>query len=186
MLRSLLFWTAFFTLIFIAFRVYFRQNKEAIDTLRKQPFLKWIFQFWDWLNSLLTRTRAWTQKTVAAGRASLIKSRRKIIIRLPQLAPVLEKLPPRQKIRLTYLIMTEWIASLGYPRQKQDTPAEYAQKLIDIYPNSSDDIQQLTGLFVAARYSPQPVTPLQADTAMSRWKSLQAALQSNPSAGINP
>lgn len=186
LLRSIFFWTIFFTVIFFGFRHYFQQNKEIIETLRKQPYLQWIFQFIGWLRSLFKQVTKWTETVITKTQRGIRKTHIHISARLPKVMPVFAKLPPRIRIRLIYLLMTEWIGAQGFPRHSNQTPGEYANHLIANFPELCEDIHQITDLFISSRYSQAQITAAQARTVHKSWKSLQAAWRSKFEANTAP
>lgn len=62
-------------------------------------------------------------------------------------------LPPRDQIRYFYLSTVRRARDEGVPRQKSQTPAEYAGDLRHQWPEAGEEIDALTHSFVEARYS---------------------------------
>jgi hypothetical protein len=179
LLRSIFFWTVFFTVIFFAFRYYFRQSEEVVEILRKQPYLHWLFRLLSWLKSIFSRSKELTRAWSALSQRRAKKARDEIAVLLPAAIPAIEKLPPRQRIRLIYLLMAEWLVARGYPRKKFQTPAEYARQLTEAFPAAAEEIRQLTHLFILSRYSQSPLTLAQAKTARKYWNALQKIISSS-------
>ncbi len=138
--------------------------------------------WWDrlltWLRGLAQRWRTWRQE--AQTRLGERLARRQGA--LPQIgAPgrflSLRRLPPREMVRYFYLSTLRRAARAGQPRRPAQTPYEYAAELDRALPELEPDLAGLTGAFITARYSPQPVEAEEAKAAKSLWQRLKEALQ---------
>jgi len=176
LLRSIFFWTVFLSIIFFAFRHYFHQNKEVVEVLSRQPYLNWLLKFINWIKSFYKRTKSWTGEVITQTQRRLRKNHIEITHRLPAMSLVRAKLPPRQKVRWIYLMMTEWIAARGFPRLDYQTPSEFAAQIIASFPEAAIEIDNITASFISARYSLAPISAEQAKSVHRSWKKLQAAL----------
>jgi len=98
-------------------------------------------------------------------------------IRAPGSFLSLRRLPPRELIRYFYLSTLRRAAQAGQPRRPAQTPYEYEADLNRALPELEPDLSGLTGAFITARYSPQPMQPEEAQAAKSFWQRIKEALR---------
>jgi hypothetical protein len=72
---------------------------------------------------------------------------------------------PRTMVRRAYQSLLEWAAPIVGERQPDQTPARYADRLIDAAPGLRQPIETLTNLYLRARYSATAVTTAEARQA---------------------
>ena len=141
------------------------------------------------LVTLLTRLRNWLRQlgfglARRAGNVQLALRRG-----LERILPAAEKekspwrflrvnaLPPREQIRYFYLSTVRRAADEGLPREKSETPSEYAGDLQAQWPEASEEIEALTGAFLEARYSPREFEPEEVNPIKKVWKRARRALR---------
>lgn len=175
-IKGLIFWAIFASVVFWAIRQYLRQNPELLERLRGMAGAHWFIRLLDWLRGL------WTQ--VKSGIETITE-----LVRRPTSAIIsehgsrgdgfinLRKLDPRQKIYFFYLAFIRRAGEKKLPRSSHQTPDEYAATVRSALPEAADDIQALTQAFVSARYSRQPVEAAQAHNAETIWVRLRKALR---------
>ncbi|WP_338258464.1 DUF4129 domain-containing protein [Dictyobacter halimunensis] len=96
-----------------------------------------------------------------------------------QPAPIVERgieddeAPMLRDVRVIYRAFLQWAASQGYRRQQAETPGELKQRLVQPLPAFEPEMQAVTEIYTAARYS--HVSPGEAEVArMQRnWSELQ-------------
>ena len=82
---------------------------------------------------------------------------------------------PRQAIIQLYLATLRFAAHRGYPRPEGQTATEYAEKLGESVPDSTP-LNDLTELFIRARYSNIPPDDQGVTRMKAAWKSFRALL----------
>lgn len=173
--KTLLFWAVVIALLVYVVRGYLRDHPEVAQALaRFQPF-RLLGRLWAALWRGLRGQAAALRSGVAQGLARL---------RPRQAAPGQPfrlvrpgALAPREQVLYYYLSIVRRASRHGFRRQPGQTPAEYRATLTPGVPQASDDFAKLTDAFVAARYSPHPIAPDDADRARTAWQRVKAALQ---------
>ena len=177
--RSILFWAVFLGVIVLSIRFYLQQNAGMFRAARGLPLLAWLGSAWRWLRAGFGRLGGTLSASVQTG----LRRAQEFILRGGKNAsPVLtlsRRLPPRQQVLLVYLFLLRWNAFYGFGRAAQQTPSEYARALAGQVPALQADLETLTRLFVAARYSPRPISPAQAEEAHRALETLQSQLQAH-------
>jgi len=171
MLKSLAFWTVFFFGSYFAIRHYLRQRSELLETVRQIPLIIWLRQFWARLKNRFQLVRR-QARTLIRTRLDTLRRRTRLPA-LPDLTPLFTHLPPRQQILLTYQAMLRWSRDHALPRRPDQTPYEYAHLLQTTLPDSQNEIETLTALFMEARYTRHTVDTTQANEAHLAWQKLR-------------
>jgi hypothetical protein len=89
----------------------------------------------------------------------------------------LNALSPRDQIRYFYLATVRRAAERGVKRSRAETPMEYAQELKENWPEAQNEVEELTGAFVRARYSPRPIAAEDVSPVKESWKRVKNALR---------
>jgi hypothetical protein len=79
----------------------------------------------------------------------------------------------RLNIREIYQHLLWHGARLKIPREKYETPSEYARRLGRAVPDGKEPLDEITGLYIDARYGDHPVEEKQNDKANSLWHKLR-------------
>jgi hypothetical protein len=87
--------------------------------------------------------------------------------------PRLGALSPRQKIVFYYQALLRRGNETGLPRDKSQTPNEYAELLEHSLPTVKEDVLSLTESFCEARYSRHPVEPQDANQVKAYWERIR-------------
>ncbi len=87
------------------------------------------------------------------------------------------KLAPRQQIQYFYYSVTRRAGNAGIPRQRDETPLEYAETLKERLPEQSDQVDRMTDAFISARYNPAPIPAKRAGRIKSIWRELRNKLK---------
>lgn len=144
---------------------------------RKYSLFRGLAQFWRWLAVL-----AWKLLTSCWGLFKWIcvpvgKLRQKIMVVLRGLLPAKT---PDQKIFRVYEIFLRLGRRFGCPRKTCETPLEYVRRLqtsgkIELFPG--EEVEELTSLFLKARYSHEPVSWQQAAISEQLLKIIRSKLK---------
>jgi hypothetical protein len=89
----------------------------------------------------------------------------------------LSALSPRDQIRYFYLSVVRRAGDQGIQRRSSETPLEYVQDLKKKWPEAEGDLDELTGAFVKARYSPRPIEREEINPIKTRWKRIRSRLR---------
>ena len=79
----------------------------------------------------------------------------------------------RLNIREIYQHLLRHGARLKIPREKYETPSEYARRLGQAVPDSQGPAGRITGFYIDARYGDHPAEEKQTDRANSLWEKLR-------------
>ena len=177
MLKSVLFWLIFLSVVGYSLFHYINQNQDLIRRLRRVPFLSGLIQFFhglfDWLRGV-------NEKVASGVEAGLQRLRARSGVRLPASRWQFtnpRRLSPRDRVLFFYLAMVRRGGEQGFPRHPSQTPGEYAEKLGISLPEAQTEVSTLTERFVEARYSLHPVTPEQANIVKRAWQRLRQAFR---------
>jgi hypothetical protein len=151
-------------------------------------YLKAHGLLWDRLADLLARLRFWWRARWAAMRASartatasLTGLFRRTLPGLPGARSHrrvrLTVLVPREKVRYFYLRAVQRAADSGVIRPPHRTPLEFAGDLESHWPAAEEDVRELTGAFLAARYDRRDIPEPQAQATQSVWRRVMRALR---------
>ena len=172
-LLSGLFWII---ILAIAGYALLRFVRERLDRGEGQG--TWWGRLLAWLHGLAQQWRTWRQG-VQTRLSQRLARRQGVLPRIgaPGRFFSLRRLPPRELVRYFYLSTLRRAARAGQPRRPAQTPYEYEAELDRTLPELEPDLSGLTGAFITARYSPQPVQPEEVQTAKSFWQRIKKALQ---------
>jgi hypothetical protein len=180
MLRSVFLWGMLIVVVVFALIQFFKQHGGIVPALQGSRITNWLLLAWQWLYRNVEKTRDEFSRLVGAGWQSMT-SRLDGKPLLPPLRLVLPRsLDPRRQIYFYYLAMIRRGGEQGIPRQPSQTPAEYAAELEKKLPDSSQDIDSLTGAFIEARYSRVEMDSQKANWVKEIWGRIRRALLSKP------
>ncbi|MBE2222747.1 MAG: DUF4129 domain-containing protein [Anaerolineae bacterium] len=86
-------------------------------------------------------------------------------------------LSPREKVYYFYLSTVKRADQKGVSRQKSETPLEFADDLKATWPDAEKEIEELTGAFLQARYSPDSIEEEDVIPVKNQWKRLKTNLR---------
>jgi hypothetical protein len=165
LVRSILFWVVLIVLIVLAIR-YTIRNHQGLKTFFDQIRIKvWWSDFWKWVIRGFKKISEATAETVQKGFRQVKRFFAEREVKLPKLADLIKRLPPRQAMILTYLEWVRWNKKNGLPRQSSQTPLEYAERLNNKWPGLKSDLTAFTADFITARYSRQEFDATQLNEA---------------------
>lgn len=175
-MRSIVFWGVALAAIIYLVKTYFDDRPELLHRLKNFKLIALLRQLLADLSQLLGR---WTR----AG-LDLLPDRLKTPGPVEPLASIrgrnwlrLRHLSPRQRILRYYLNVLEQAEKKGRARQQGQTPYEYEPSLRDSLPNVELDIQQITEVFVRARYSQEDFDQKQATLVRRYWSRIKKAFR---------
>jgi hypothetical protein len=172
-LLSALFWVTILTIVGYA-TIRFVRERLA----REEGQGNWWGRLLVWLRGLVQQLRTWRQE-VQSRLGERLARRQGVLPHLgaPGRFLSLRRLPPRELVRYFYLSTLRRAARAGQPRRPAQTPYEYEAEMNRTLPELEPDLSGLTGAFMTARYSPQPVQAEEAQAAKSFWQRIKEALQ---------
>lgn len=110
--------------------------------------IRWL---WDHLRGLFRTIASWAEGQAASGEARKKKARR----RRGREGQDDFNLGPALRIRALFARWLRQMAGLGYPRQRDETPYEYARRVTRLRPDAETELQRTADIYVKARYSPE-------------------------------
>jgi len=179
LLRSLLFWGAILLVVFYTVRSYLRDRPELLRAVTQVAPARTLRRWWASLKRWFKRWR------VQLGQAA----RKHLPHGLPRQAPGgtlsrgrfrffrLGALSARERVLYYYLSILRRAGQQGRPRQRHQTPYEYAETLTPHLPQDQGEMDALTQAFVEARYSAHPVALDQERRVRDVWRRVKAALR---------
>jgi len=158
--------------------VYFLKSNAALwSTLTAFPLFRWLQKvlggLTGWLAVVRDRTGAWAEaaRERSAARRRLLAAKREL--RRVSFAD----LPPREKVLFFYLNLLERGEAHGLRRKPAQTPGQYTRALQNSLPEVDEELNELTGAFLEARYSRHEIGEEKAGSAQSLWKRVLGALR---------
>ncbi len=174
---SLLFWIVLITVLVFAFSQYIQRNKEFAQLLGRFRIGKWLIAAFDWMRGILTRggrtIRLSLQNGIRRFNASRVSARVDLIrnnFRLPRLSP-------RQKVLFYYHAFLRRADDVGLARRKSLTPREYSVYLDRHMAGKSEDLDEMTGAFVEARYTQHEISEGIVERTRTIWDRLRSSLR---------
>jgi len=76
-------------------------------------------------------------------------------------------------IRRIYTLLLDTAADLGHPRHKAETPYEFQQKLLEIFPNHVEQISLITNAYVHVRYGEIPEEKQIISMVQDAWSAIE-------------
>jgi hypothetical protein len=89
----------------------------------------------------------------------------------------LNALSPREQIRYFYLSTVKRAADKGVPRQRAETPLEFARDLKQNWPEAEEDVDALTDAFLEARYGRSLIEKEDVNPVKKRWRQVKSSLR---------
>jgi hypothetical protein len=176
-LRSLLFWAIFLSIIFFAFRYYLLQNKALWNVLSGFPLVRWFSRtfssFWSWFRGANRQIASFVRRGVNRLNRQRALVAPKLFRRIFNLA----RMSPRDKVIYFYLSLVQLGGERGINRKPSETPYQYENDLSGAIPEVQEELHDLTGTFIEARYSRHSLEEQYAQQASSLWERIKAALK---------
>jgi hypothetical protein len=173
LLKSILFWGVFLTVVGYSIAQYLRQHQEILQVLRKIPGWEILAALWNWISAVFGGLNRGIANVIERGRASLRSQAVSTNIRGFTRFMRLRNLSPRQKVFFYYHALLRRGEETGLPRQESQTPKEYAANLERSLPTIEAEIASLSEIFTEARYSRHNVESDDAETVKSHWEKIR-------------
>lgn len=170
-----LFWLLIATIAIVAL-IFFLRDRGV--TIHIEPLARFLNQLRVWLRRLRSgaaRGAATVQSSIRRGLGALRPGGD--ASRAPWRFLRVNALPPREQIRYFYLSTVRRAADEGVPREKSETPSEYARDLQAQWPEAEEEIEALTGAFLEARYSPREYEPQDVNPVKKVWKRVRRTIR---------
>ncbi|MCA9934598.1 MAG: DUF4129 domain-containing protein [Ardenticatenaceae bacterium] len=183
LLMSSYIWTLAIFLVVTAV-LYFLRERDV--TVNKAALRQW------WQRALIWLRQLW--QSAASEINDLRQSLRRPTPKLPEAEQDprpswqfvrVNGLPPREQVRYFYLSVVRRAGETGVPRQKSETPLEYATNLKERWPEHEHELEDLTQAFLAARYSAHPIEKSMANTIKNSWKRISHKIRHSKNAKDN-
>ena len=178
-LKSILFWITFLAVIILAFRYYFNQNRHIVRWIKQFPLFRFLSGIWGWLRQGWVRTSKGVGEKLKMGLARLRAAQKKRSPRFNWISAISSKLPARQQILLTYLVLVSSNERYAIHRKPYQSPYEYADLAGSLCPAINVDMQALTHHFIEARYTRHALSGEMAAEARACLKRIQSSLAEN-------
>jgi hypothetical protein len=81
---------------------------------------------------------------------------------------------PRAEVRRIYQALLAWAVIQGLPRPRGATPTEYAELVRKTLPAAGDEIDELTAVYLVARYDTAPLSTEAVEAARAAWGRIAA------------
>ena len=172
LLPALVFWACMLFLAGYAFWIVAQRHPGLFGALTTRGPLAWLFR---WLGVAWGDTRAWVGHATEQVLASLNRPAPPPRRRIPALR--LRRLAPRELVLYFYRSTVRRATEQGVRRQSSQTPYEYRATLAQRLPDVEQELAELTESFVAAQYSPRPVSAEEARRVRQPWQRVRGRLR---------
>ncbi len=153
-----------------------KDNPEFLERARRTRLWQVIVRLWRDLIERLGRTASIVRQRLPKILPARLRDRRSTAGRAGWRIPRLNRMTPRERIRYYYLSILHRTSNVGLGRRPSQTPFEYQRSLSEKLTGNEGEIENLTGAFIEARYSPKPIDD-EPPSAKEAWKRLREALQ---------
>ncbi len=171
MIASSLFWAIALVMGIAAISFFLRDRgfRLALNRMQVrmwwQEFVMWLTAVWRH-NIKTPRLRPFWPEKVSIPAIGKVASDRWRFIRLSALSP-------RDQIRYFYLSIARRAGKKGARRPDNATPLEYAQHLVEKWPDANEAINGLTEKFLEAQYTPRPIPSAEISPIKKHWRWLR-------------
>lgn len=115
--------------------------------------IEFILWLWGQIRAMFSAVSSWADGLVGQqGAESLGKRKRARKRRMSREDD--EAGGPAVRIRKLFARMLMQLGRMGYPREKTETPFEYAGRVAQVRPDAQNELEETTRIYVKARYSP--------------------------------
>lgn len=169
-------WAIFLVLAVIAIGYFMRERgiKLNFETLRAA-----------WAKLRLWLSRGWNQMTEQVGDFQRGLARRQVKTEdvekngrsLPFNFVRVNGLIPREQVKYFYLSTLRRAEEKGIERRQSLTPQEFKATLLEQFPDSEAEIEELTAAFQQARYSQEEIDDNTVQPIKKRWKRMRSTIR---------
>jgi hypothetical protein len=180
-LRSLIFWLVTLVIIGYLIKMYIIDRPELLASLSRFRPISFVMNLWQ---------QIW-QSLRGLARSGLEIISEQVKFTRPQgESPIsgrrwnwfgLGKLSARERILYYYLNILKRAEKRKLARKVSETPYEYEPNLELAVPDVEEDVQQVTDVFVRARYSREEFDAAQAEAVKQEWQRIRKALRRSSS-----
>ena len=175
-LQSLVFWLVALVFLIYMAKLYLEDRPELVKQLKR---FKPIALVWAGLVQLWRSFTRWARQTLEL----LPKQVKLFEPGLERAAPnqlrhwfSRRNMEPRQRILAYYLNVLRRAEKVGTARQAHQTPYEYEPELRQTIPDVQTEVEEMTDIFVRARYSQEIFDQPQAALVKQQWQRIRRAL----------
>jgi hypothetical protein len=172
-LRVILFWGAFFSIIGFAFYQIITTNKEVWKSLASLPFFRWFANLFQQLKLFFNMAGKSLQEQMKRLQPSGLP---RPSIRFPGFRQPGEPRDPRARIIVLYKSLVEYAGIQGIKREDHQTPYQYEQQLEGNLPEVTGEVEDVTEGFVEARYSVHTLDESTADRLAGEYTRIKKSL----------
>ena len=176
-LKSLIFWIIFLSVVSFSVYQYLQQHKGIIDKIRKIPGFKWVDRFVNWLVYIINNINSTINSTIDAGLRKIPSINRRTLIHERWRYVNLNRLSPKERIQFFYLVLTRRGQESGVGRKGSQTPYEYGVELKSQIPEVGEEVASMTSTFVEARYSQHDLSESHANLVKDLWNRIRKSLR---------
>jgi hypothetical protein len=175
------FWAVVIILSIIAFAFFLRDRGIRLNNAFLQRIWLTLKLWWQQLRQGINEQ----MQDIQGGLESLFtpKSKEATKKQPPWRFMRINDLSPREKVHYFYLSTVKRADQKGVPRQKSETPLEFADDLKSNWPDTEQEIDELTDAFLHARYSRAPIEEDDVTPIKKQWKRLKSNLRKRKKGG---
>lgn len=174
-LRTIVFWLIFLSVIIFSIVFYVINRKQHIKGLKFSQLFDWVKEFWKFIKEIFRNFSRGTVQTINTSLKKIKTIFNNQPIQLPSLQIFSQGESPRQKAINAYVNWIQWNQVHGFARSISQTPFEYANEITNFLPEAAVKIDQLTYIFILARYSKHAITKAE----VQEMDNLRRLLQKN-------
>ena len=151
--KTILYWVIFIAVFIFSIWFYIKNRKPHSSLANFSSLVNWIKSFWKFVKNLFKNMSQLTREAIQSSVAKVRTFFTNQSIQLPFLALTFREKSPRQKVIHIYIEWVQWNQGHGFLRNESHTPFEYADDFINYLPESHENINCLTDVFIRARYT---------------------------------
>ena len=172
LLPALVFWVCMFFLAGYALWIVVQRHPGLFEAFTSRGPLAWVLR---WFGKTWGDARSWAGQAAQQLRVALSRPPAQPRRRFPALR--LGRLAPRDLVLYFYRSTIRRAAGQGLRRHISQTPYEYRATLAQHLPDIEQELSELTESFVAAQYSPRPVSADDARRVRRPWERVRGRLR---------
>jgi len=172
---SSLFWAVAIVMSVMAVSFFLRERGITVNTAVFRRLWQWLRQ---WLQITWREASHQMRDLQQAVRTRLQREPKETEESKPPWRFIrINALSPREQIRYFYLSTVKRASDKGVPRQRAETPLEFARDLKQNWPEAEEDVDALTDAFLEARYGRSPIEKEDVNPVKKRWRQVKSSLR---------